>query len=54
VVGRQHDDELCFARREQVRRVIDEAIATLLLERERDPDRALLPRVLGRRARRRP
>ena len=54
---RADDPAACLEVREQVRLAIEAGIETLLLERERDPDRALLPRMidgLGRRRRRRP
>jgi 1-acyl-sn-glycerol-3-phosphate acyltransferase len=46
--GLSPEDATCFAVREQVRLAIERGIADLLLERERDPERALLPRMLGR------
>jgi 1-acyl-sn-glycerol-3-phosphate acyltransferase len=54
--GRAGDPAVCTAVRDDVRRAVEAEIATLLLERERDPDRAVLPRMidgLGRRRRRR-
>ena len=56
-VGQAGDAAVCFAVRERVRCAIEAGIAALLLERERDPDRALLPRMIdsvGRRRRPRP
>ena len=54
LAGKQADEAICFAVREEVRKAVEEGIEHLLLERERDPERALLPRVLaGRLARRR-
>lgn len=40
------DDAACFAVREAVRRSIEAGLARLLVEREHDPDRAFLARVL--------
>jgi hypothetical protein len=48
LVGREHDPAVCFALRERVRRTVEEGITRLLLERARDPDRALAARVLHR------
>jgi 1-acyl-sn-glycerol-3-phosphate acyltransferase len=47
--GRQGDEGLCFAVREVVRRAVEDGLQRLLVERERDPDDALLPRLLARR-----
>jgi len=47
LAGRENDPAVCFAVREQVRRAVEEGIARLLLERERDPDRAFVARVLA-------
>jgi 1-acyl-sn-glycerol-3-phosphate acyltransferase len=47
--GSAADDTAVFAVREEVRRAIEAGLAALLVERERDPDRALLPRMLHRR-----
>ncbi len=49
LAGRQSDARICFAIRERVRRAVDESLRRLILERERDPDRALLSRVLAAR-----
>ncbi|MEW6268035.1 MAG: lysophospholipid acyltransferase family protein [Thermodesulfobacteriota bacterium] len=53
LAGRQDEEEVAFAVREKVRRAVEDGIARLLLERERDPDHALLPRLLTRPLRRR-
>jgi 1-acyl-sn-glycerol-3-phosphate acyltransferase len=53
LAGRADDPEVCLAVRERVREAVEAGIAHLLLERERDPERALLPRVIGRLQRRR-
>lgn len=50
--GLQDDPVVCFTIRERVRRSIEGGIEALLVERERDPDRALLPRMLHRRTQR--
>jgi len=47
LTGRERDGRTCFALREQVRQAIEAGIARLLLERERDPDRALLARLVA-------
>jgi 1-acyl-sn-glycerol-3-phosphate acyltransferase len=47
LAGRERDSRTCFAVRERVRQAIEDGITRLLLERERDPDRALLARVLA-------
>jgi 1-acyl-sn-glycerol-3-phosphate acyltransferase len=47
LAGRERDHRTCFAVREQVREAVEDGIVRLLLERERDPDRALLSRVLA-------
>ena len=49
----RQDEQVCFALREQVRLAIEAGITALLVERERDPDRALLPRMIDRFGRRR-
>lgn len=49
--GRSSDEALCFALRERVRQAVEDGIARLLVEREHDPDHALLPRLLARRGR---
>lgn len=48
VMGRQEDDRLCFAVREQVREAVERSIAFLLAKRQGDPDRALSSRLLRR------
>ena len=48
LVGRERDPAICFGLRERVRRSIEEGITKLLLDRARDPDRALMARVLRR------
>jgi 1-acyl-sn-glycerol-3-phosphate acyltransferase len=48
LVGRERDPAICFGLRERVRRAIEEGITKLLLERARDPDRALVARLLHR------
>ena len=53
LAGQAGDEQVCFALREQVRLAIEEGITALLIERERDPDRALLPRMIDRFGRRR-
>jgi 1-acyl-sn-glycerol-3-phosphate acyltransferase len=53
LAGHAGDEVVCFALREQVRLAIEEGISALLMERERDPDRALLPRMIDRFERRR-
>jgi 1-acyl-sn-glycerol-3-phosphate acyltransferase len=53
LAGRAGDPAACFAVRERVRKAVEAGIARLLLERERDPDRPLLARVLAPRVRRR-
>jgi 1-acyl-sn-glycerol-3-phosphate acyltransferase len=45
--GSEADYGSCFAVREQVRQRVEDGILRLLLERERDPDRALLARLLA-------
>jgi 1-acyl-sn-glycerol-3-phosphate acyltransferase len=47
LAGREGDPRACLAVREQVRQAIEDGITRLLLERERDPDRALLARMLA-------
>ena len=47
--GAAAGDETIFAVREEVRRAIEAGLVALLVEREHDPDRALLPRMLHRR-----
>jgi 1-acyl-sn-glycerol-3-phosphate acyltransferase len=47
LAGREHDQRAAFAIGERVRHAVEEGIAQLLLERERDPDRALLARLLA-------
>jgi len=54
LAGKHEDDAVCFAVREQVREAVEAGIARLLVERERDPDHDLLPRVLAGRRRRNP
>jgi hypothetical protein len=51
LAGRQGDEAACFALRERVRLAVEAGITRLLLERERDPDHDLLPRLLARRRR---
>jgi 1-acyl-sn-glycerol-3-phosphate acyltransferase len=51
LAGRERDRRTCFAIRERVREAVEEGITRLLLERERDPDRALLARLLAPRER---
>ena len=46
--GRQEDETLCFAVREQVREAVERGIAFLLNERRRDPDRDFSSRLLRR------
>jgi len=46
--GGEAPEDAILEVREQVRRAIEEGLTALLVERERDPDRALLPRVLRR------
>lgn len=48
--GFADDPGACFAVRARVRTAIEAGIEELLVERERDPDRALLSRLLRRRA----
>lgn len=48
LAGRHGDEATCFAVREQVRRAIEDDLAALLVDREHDPDRALLPRLINR------
>lgn len=50
--GREQDEDVCFAVREQVRQAVEGGIEQLLVEREHDPERALLPRLLARLRRR--
>jgi 1-acyl-sn-glycerol-3-phosphate acyltransferase len=51
LAGRERDYRTCFAVRERVREAVEDGIVRLLLERERDPDRALLARLLAPHAR---
>jgi 1-acyl-sn-glycerol-3-phosphate acyltransferase len=51
LAGRERDARVCLAVRERVRGAVEDGIVRLLLERERDPDRALLARLLAPRAR---
>jgi 1-acyl-sn-glycerol-3-phosphate acyltransferase len=51
--GKETDEDVCFAVREQVRVAVESGIERLLLERERDPEHLLLPRLLAPRRRRR-
>ena len=53
LAGRAGDPATCFALRERVRTAVEAGITRLLLERERDPDRALLARLLAPRTARR-
>ncbi len=46
--GSENDADACFALRERVRESIEVGITALLMERERDPDRHLAPRLLHR------
>jgi len=46
LAGRETDEAVCVALREKVRKAVERGIAALLLERERDPDRALGARLL--------
>jgi 1-acyl-sn-glycerol-3-phosphate acyltransferase len=46
LAGEQNDEAVCFALRERVRRAVERGIALLLARRQRDPDRALGPRLL--------
>ena len=48
LAGRHGDEAACLAVRDQVRAAIEAGITHLLLEREHDPGRALLPRLLSR------
>jgi len=48
LAGRDDDEDTCFAVRERVRQAVEDGIAHLLVEREHDPDRALLPRLIAR------
>ncbi len=50
VAGRTDDPVHCFAVRERVRHSVEAGIDALLTERDRDPNRALLPRLLHRAA----
>jgi hypothetical protein len=47
LIGRQSDGRTCAAVRERVRQAVEDGIEHLLLDRERDPDRALLARLLA-------
>lgn len=47
LVGRERDHRACLVVRDRVRQAVEEGIARLLLERERDPDRTVLARVLA-------
>ena len=49
VAGREADHRTCFTVRERVRQAIEDGIVRLLLERARDPDRALVARMLAAR-----
>ncbi len=54
LAGRQDDSAACLAVRDRVRTAVEDAIAGLLVDRERDPNRALLSRIIApRRPRRR-
>ena len=44
--GRADDEDACYALREQVHEAVESGLATLLLERERDPDRSLASRLV--------
>lgn len=46
--GREKDDEICFAVREQVRKAVARGIRFLLAERERDPEHELRARLFAR------
>lgn len=48
LAGRQNDEPACRRLRDRTRRSIEELIAYLLAERERDPDRRLSSRLLHR------
>jgi hypothetical protein len=45
--GRERDDTIVFAVREEVRAAVEAGLAFLLRERRGDPQRRLLPRVTG-------
>ncbi len=46
LAGKQNDEAVCFALRDQVRHAVERGIALLLARRERDPDRQLGTRLL--------